>query len=82
MSASNHTIRGCTTAADLDANSIYGVRWLVVSAGDRDTLYVTHDDTKETVAHIFTDPAERFGLHRVLAAILRRPHYRLTMAAD
>lgn len=81
MSAHNHTIRGCTTAADLDDGALNGVRWLVVAGTDCDTLYITHDATGETISHIFTDPGERQGLHRILRAILRRPQ-RLMLAAD
>lgn len=82
MSALNHTIRGCTTAADLDDDCINGVRWIVMATDDRDTLYVTHDVTGDTVPHIFTDPIERQALRRILTAILRQPRRHLAIAAD
>lgn len=83
MRSTDHTTRGCTTLIDLDTQRDTGVNWLVVPSAGRDTLYITHHDTDETVAHVFIDPGERQGLRRVLAAILQRPARRsLSVAAD
>ena len=81
MISADHTIRGCTTAMDLDTAATHGVDWLAVPGDGSDTLYVTSHDGGGARAHVFSDPAERRALRRVLSAILHRPEM-LSLASD